>query len=85
MQRCAFSMAIVLGFLTGAAQGDDKQTVVVTGTAEEIVKPDLMRITVYVTGDGMLMADAAKSVSERVQAIIEAAKKAHSETPRLKC
>ncbi len=76
MQRCAFSMAIVLGLFTGAARGDDKQTVVATGAAEEVVKPDLMMVTVFVTGEGASMADAAKNAAERVQAVVEAAKKA---------
>ena len=76
MRRCAFSLAVVLGLLSGAVQGEDNQTVVVTGIAEETVKPDLMMVTVYVMGEGGSMADAANNANERVQTVVEAAKKA---------
>lgn len=71
--------SVLLCLFSGATFADEKHTVAVTGNAEETVKPDMMMVTVYVTGEGLLMADAAKNASERVQSIIDAVKKVQAD------
>ncbi len=66
----AIVLASVLSLSTYAADSD--QTVSVTGTAEETVKPDAAYVTVYAQADGILMVDAVKKVGKLVDEITSA-------------
>jgi uncharacterized protein YggE len=73
-----FTMALALGCLfSQVAMGTEENTISTTGTADIERKPDISYVTLYVKGDGILMADAIKRAREKSEAIQKAIKENH--------
>lgn len=74
MRKVLATVALVTAgiILSGSAIGEDRDTVMGRGKATVMKDPDVAYVTLFIQGDGMLMADAIKQAEEKSAAVEKA-------------